>query len=176
MKLTSIVLGLAVALAVASTASAQDKAGAKEGRRGQGPGMMMDFSRLQAQLDKLTLTDDQKAKIAAIKKEYEPKLKEARDKADSILTDDQKKARAEAMKKVMESGKRDRGAFKSVEEAIKLTDDQKAKLADARKAMMEVAQQAREKAMSVLTDDQKEQLKKLRGEGRPARRKAADNK
>jgi Spy/CpxP family protein refolding chaperone len=170
MKMTSIVLGLAVALTVVGSLLAADEEGAKPGRRGQRGGMMgggmmggmMDPSALIDQVaDKLKLTDDQKAKLADVKKEFGPKLKESRDKADSILTDDQKKAREEAVKKMRESRKFEPGA---IQEAMKLTADQKEKLEKAHKATGEIAQQYREKLESVLTADQKDQLKKLRSE------------
>ena len=61
------------------------------------------------------------AKIAEIRKEYRPKIEKAREGAcKGILTDDQKKAREEALK----AGKK----RKEVVESLKLTDEQKEKV------------------------------------------------
>ena len=73
--------------------------------------------------------------MGGLRKEYEPKLKGARDKMESILTDDQKRARAEAFNAAQAAGKGWADAGSAGQAAMKLTDEQKAKMSDAQKEM-----------------------------------------
>ena len=79
----------------------------------------------------LNLTDQQKAKLADLRKEYEPKFKANHEKMESILTPQQKKARDEAVKAAFAAGKKGKEMFDAIGAAMKLTDDQKAKMAEA---------------------------------------------
>ncbi len=101
----------------------------------------------------LKLTDDQKAQVKELRKEYGPKFKAA---ADSILTAEQKKARADAVKAAKAEGKKGREVMKAAHEAVKLTDEQKAKI---KEAMKPLHKEVREKIMAILTPEQKAQLK-----------------
>ncbi len=118
----SLALGLALTVAAPWIASGADDS-TKGGRRGQG-------DRLQATLDKLNLTDDQKAKIKVIKdkdkaerdafvKEHAEELKAARD------SNDQEKMRA-VMRPLMEKRM---ATFEEIKKI--LTDEQKQKLDEA---------------------------------------------
>jgi hypothetical protein len=71
-------------------------------------------------LGQLDLTDDEVAKIREIHKDFRPKIEKALRELQGLLTDDQKKARQEALR----AGKRRR----EVLEALKLTDEQKQKV------------------------------------------------
>jgi len=172
MRAVRVVLILAVALLIASSALAQEKK-KREGRRG-GPG----GDPLAFLLRDLNLSDEQKAKIEDVRKEFGPKQAEAQKKRESILTDEQKKARDEAMKSARDAGKSRQEAFAAVQEAMKLTDEQKSKMADARKAAEEITKEMREKVMSILTPEQKEKVEKRiaemkkRGEGKKREKKA----
>ena len=153
MRTARIVLALLAVVLMASTVFAQEK-DQKEGRRGgrrggearQGPmggGIMF-------MLRDLKLTDEQKEKVAAISKKYG---------MDSILTDEQKKARAEALEAAKKAGKSEREAGQAAREAVKLTDEQRTKMMASMRTMMEEVQK-------ILTDDQKAQLKKRMEERR----------
>ena len=156
------VLALGVSLLLATVVLAADQEKAQEGGQHRRPaGGGFDVFRILQGLD---LSADQKAKLEDLKKELGPKLKEAGQKVDSILTDDQKKARADAWKAGQEAGKSMEEIRQAVEEALKLTDDQKTKMADARKAMGEVMKEAREKMLEILTPEQKEQVQKKMAE------------
>ena len=72
LKAVSTVLALVVSLMVVGTLAAQQQRH-REGFRGGQPG----FDRIEAMVKDLKLTDDQKAKVTELKKEYEPKFKEA---------------------------------------------------------------------------------------------------
>jgi Spy/CpxP family protein refolding chaperone len=147
MKFVAGLLALAVALTVVGKLSAADDATPKAGK-GQhamhGPWDM---------LRGLQLTDEQKAKVHEVMKEYGPKLKTARD---SILTDEQKKARDDAVKAAKDAGKKPGEVMKAAFEAVKLTDDQKTKM---RETMKPLNKEIRGKLMSILTDEQKAQVK-----------------
>ena len=100
-------------------------------------------------LKELNLTDEQKAKVQELRKEYVPKFKEA---TDSVLTTDQKKARDDAIKAAKDAGKK--GELFTVK--LKLTDEQKAKI---REAITPLEKELREKTQAILTPEQREQLK-----------------
>lgn len=119
----SLALGLALTVTTPGLVSAADDGG-KAGRHGRGG------DRLQAALEKLNLTDDQKAKIQVIKekanaereafmKEHAEELKAAKD------SNDREKMRA-VMGPLMEKMKATMEEIKKV-----LTDEQKQKLAEA---------------------------------------------
>ena len=105
-------------------------------------------------LKQLNLTDDQKAKVKELRKEYVPKFKAA---ADSVLTPEQKKARDEAIAAAKTSGKKP-GVFTA---KLNLTDDQRAKI---REAVKPLEKEVREKTNAILTPQQQEQLKAMMAE------------
>jgi Spy/CpxP family protein refolding chaperone len=156
----SSLLALAVSLLFAGNLLAADEKAPQEGRHSHRPMMEMGDLFQGHMLKSLNLTDDQKAKVEALKKEYEPKFKEGRERTESILTADQKKAREEAVKTAKAAGKKGPEVWRDAHSAMKLTDDQKAKMADARKANQALRKEAREKLMTVLTPEQKEQIQK----------------
>ena len=77
---------------------------------------------------------------------------------ESIPTDEQKKARGEAMKTARDAGKKGKEVWDAADTAMKLTDEQKAKLAEARKQWGDVLWKERREFCAILTP---EQLKKL---------------
>jgi Spy/CpxP family protein refolding chaperone len=162
---------LAVVLVIALPALAQEK---QERKKRGGPG----GDPLAFLLRDLTLSDEEKAKIEDVRKEFGPKLAEARKKVESIPSDQQKKDRDEAMKAARDAGKSQREAFAAGLEAMKLSDEQKAKSAEARKAMEAISREMREKVLSVLTPENKEKVEqriaemKKRGEGKKREKKA----
>ena len=107
----------------------------------------------------LTLTDDQKTSLTDLKKEYGPKLVAAIKKMD-VKTPEQKKATAEAVKEAKAAGKKGKELHQAVDAAVTLTDEQKTQLADAKKDVGALEKELRQKVMSVLTPEQKEQVKK----------------
>jgi Spy/CpxP family protein refolding chaperone len=146
----SIVLALAVSLMGVGKASA-----AKPGKHHEHPALVS-FDVVK----QLNLTEEQKAKVKDLKKEYGPKLKEAGQKAASILTAEQKKARDEAIKAAKAANKKVNP--KELNEVMKLTDEQKTKMDAARKEAQALAKEVNDKIMEILTPEQKEQLKTLK--------------
>jgi Spy/CpxP family protein refolding chaperone len=108
----------------------------------------------------ITVTDDQKAKLGEFQKEFGPQLAAVDKKRGTILTPEQAKAGAEARKAALAEGKKGKDLEKAVADAIKPNDEQKAKLAEVRKERGALEKALREKITSVLTAEQKEQLKK----------------
>jgi Spy/CpxP family protein refolding chaperone len=103
-----------------------------------------------AHLEELDLTDGEMAKIAEIRDEYRPKIVKAMRSLRGLLTDEQKKAREEAL----EAGKK----RSEVIAALKLTDEQKEKVEAACKEMRTLVREELEKVRAVLSDGQKEKL------------------
>ena len=107
----------------------------------------------------IELTADQKTKLDALNKEFGPKLAECRKKAASIITADQKKARAEATKKAKADGKKGKELRDAVNAAFAITADQKAQQAECKKAMGALQKEIRAGLAAILTAEQKAQLK-----------------
>jgi Spy/CpxP family protein refolding chaperone len=106
-----------------------------------------------AHLRRLELTEDEAAKLAEIAKEYRPRIGKAMTKLKGLLSDEQNKARLEALK---EGKKRS-----EVIESLKLTDDQKEKVAAVGKELLAVVREELQKIADVLTAEEKAQLRKL---------------
>ena len=107
----------------------------------------------------IELTADQKTKIEALNKEFGPKLAECKKKANSIITADQKKARAEATKKAKADGKKGKELRAAGNAAFAITADQKAQQAECKKAMGALNKEIRTKFAALLTDEQKAKIK-----------------
>ena len=107
----------------------------------------------------IELTAEQKTKVEALNKEFGPKLAECRKKAASIITADQKKARAEAMKKAKADGKKGKELRTAVNAAVAITADQKAQQAECKKATSALQKQIRTQFAGLLTDEQKAKIK-----------------
>ncbi len=109
-----------------------------------------------AHLGQLDLTDGEIAKIEDIRKEYRPKIEKAIKELQGLLTDDQKKAREEALK----AGKKRR----EVLESLKLTDEQKVKVQTVCKEVGTLVREEMEKIRDVLSEEQKAKLLDLKEE------------
>jgi hypothetical protein len=107
----------------------------------------------------IELTAEQKEKVAAINKKYAGKIAEFRQQVAGLVTPEQRKARAEAIKAARDAGKTGAELKKAVADAGKPSDEQKAKAAELKKAASEVIKQAQAELKEVLT---KEQLASLR--------------
>jgi Spy/CpxP family protein refolding chaperone len=174
--LKAIGFGLAavLSLVLVSALPAQDKEKDKEKpapREGRhGPGGMGMRDGLERILNRLDLTDEQQTKFKALRKEYGSKRRAAFEKFSDSLTTEQKEARQKAVEAGREAHKSPKETMEAVDAAMKLTDKQK----EARKAMETLQKEFREKAIALLTPEQKEKLEKFekmmqsrgRGEGK----------
>jgi len=156
MKIVSLGLALLMSLALVGKVFAADEK-KPEDKGAHRPGAEgFDFLR------GLKLTDEQKAKVEEINKEFAPKRKAVWEKMDGILTADQKKARDEAVKAAKDAGKNGREVMEAGRAAVKITDEQKAKRAELRKESEAINKEYLEKVEPLLTPEQKAQLKERR--------------
>lgn len=114
----------------------------------------------------LKLTDEQKTKLGALKTEYTAKLQNAWKATADVLTEEQKKARDAALKTAREAGKKGRELMEAAQAAVQLTDAQKAELEKAREQAANMVKELREKVNEILTPEQKDTLRKTRGQKR----------
>jgi len=163
MKTVRTVLTVVVALSIAGSALAAEKRKGKAAKKLPAPA-----AEALPILAKLDLSADQKAKIEEINKEFGPKVTEARKKLDEILTPEQRRARAEANKEAKAAGKKGKELRQAIDEAMKLSDEQKTKVAEARKALAALQKEIRGKVMDLLTEEQKENVKKAQKGGKKA--------
>lgn len=157
MRSARTVLMLALVLVMATALAAAPKKG-KAKREKKAPPCPA-AQRVERMLSGVTLTDDQKDKIKEIAKEFGPKLMEVMKKMD-VFTPEQKKARGEAAKEAKAAGKKGKDFQQALEAAVTLTDEQKKKIAEARKEMAPLEKELRQAVLGVLTDEQKQTLKK----------------
>jgi len=111
----------------------------------------------------ITLTDEQKTKLADLQKEYTPKLEEAAKKHKAIMTPEREKTAAEAHKKAVADGKKGKEVQAAVNEALKLSKEEQEQLKEGHHLMGEI----NKKKMGLLTAEQKEQLKPKPKEAKP---------
>lgn len=122
----------------------------------------------------ITLTDEQKTKVAELEKEFAPKMKELREKLDKVMTDEQKKARLDVMKEAREKGKEGRKGKElqqAIKDAMKLSEEQQKSYDETDKKITALRQEILEKVKPLLTDDQKAKLPQ-----RPAAKKPKEKK
>lgn len=109
-----------------------------------------------ANLMEMDLTDGEMTKIGDIRKEYRPKIEKAMKELDGLLSDDQKKAREEALK----AGKKRREVLQS----LKLTDEQKEKVQGVAKELAMLVRGEMEEIRDVLSAEQKEKVQDVKEE------------
>jgi hypothetical protein len=166
LKVVSTVLALVVSLVLVDNLMAQQQPGRGRGGRG---GMQMQQMRPMydrvLRMQNLNLTDDQKAKLEEMKKEYDPKVKDATAKVEGVITAEQKKAREDALKEARDAGKRGQEVRDAAQAAMKLTDAQKADMKKFRQVVTDLNKEITDKVNALLTDAQKETLKARGGRG-----------
>ena len=145
---------LVVALLIAIPAGAAAKKKEKEADKDAG---IPYFKQIDRNLKPVTLTEDQKSKLEALKKEYEPKLKDVYAK-EKVLTPEQKKAGEEAKKAAAAAGKKGKDLNAAVDAAVKKTDDQKKQEKEANTQRLALEKEMREKIAALLTPEQKAQI------------------
>jgi Spy/CpxP family protein refolding chaperone len=111
-----------------------------------------------AHLEELELTDAELAKIKELRDEYRPKVHKALESLRGLLTEEQRKAREEAL--TADKNRRE------VLVALNLTDEQKQKVAAVCKEIGELVREHMEKVRDLLTDSQKEKLAEFNEERR----------
>lgn len=155
-KFWKCLLSLSLAAFLLSPVMAEDaKAKKKANARKEQPAVQLPKD--------ITLTDEQKTKVAALEKEFAPKMKELREKLDKVITEEQKKARLEVMKEAREKGKegkKGKELAQAIKDAMKLTEEQQKKYDETEKQIVALRHEILEKVKPLLTDDQKAKLPK----------------
>lgn len=164
------VVALAAALLAAGNLWAAEEKSKRgpEGRPPRGPAV----GQFTEMLKGINLNDEQKAKLDELKNYYGPKIKDLRQQHENILTEEQKKTRAEAVKAAREAGKKGEEIRKEAQAAMKITDEQKAQMEKTEKQTRSLRAEIREKVLAILTPEQKAELKK-RHEHRKERKEKA---
>ena len=151
MRTACAVLTLVGAVLIANSAAAAEKNEKKNVA-------IRYFQTVDQYLKPVTLTEDQKSKLAALKKDYEPKFKEVYAKQ-NVLTPEQKKAGDDAKKAAQAEGKKGKELNAAFDAAAKATDDQKAKKKEADKQLRDLEKEMHGKIVDLLTPAQKDQIK-----------------
>lgn len=144
-----LVAGCALSI-FAALFAVQDSQGQEKKKKKNDPAAAM-----KKKLDDAGLGADALEKAKKIVDEHAPKIAEAQAKVDSILTDEQKKARGAAQKAAKDAGKKGKEAQAEINAALKLTDEQKGKMEEAQKALTAATNARNEALGAVLTDEQK---------------------
>lgn len=168
-KIWKCLLSLALCGIVMSSAMAQDAAKKKKNQ----PAKEQPAVQLPKEIE---LTEEQKTKVAALEKEYGPKMKELREKLNKIMTEEQKKARLDVMKEAREKGKegkKGKELAEAIKSAMKLTEEQQKTYDEADKKIVALRQEILEKVKPLLTDEQKAKLPQRAAAGK---KKSADKK
>lgn len=116
----------------------------------------------------LELTSEQQAVVAQLNEKFGPRMTELRGRMAKIVSPEQNKARAEAMKKAREEGKKGKDLQAAADAAAPVTEAQKAELETVKKEMQTVQQEIKTALLSVLTEEQKAKLAPQKGEKKPA--------
>jgi Spy/CpxP family protein refolding chaperone len=111
-----------------------------------------------AHFEDLDLTEGELTQIAEIRKEFRPKIVQALGGLKGILSDEQRKAREEALK----AGK----SRREVWAALNVTDEQKQKLETIGKEVRGLVHEEMDKIRGVLSEEQQQKLGELRDERR----------
>jgi hypothetical protein len=141
------VLSLAAAIIAVPDSQGQEKKKKKDASAG-----------IKKKLDDAELPADVLEKAKKVVDEHAPKIAEAQAAVDSILTDEQKKARSAAQKAAKDAGKKGKEAAADVEAALKLTDEQKEKMKEANDGLAKATAARNEALGALLTDEQKQKV------------------
>lgn len=119
----------------------------------------------------ITLTAEQQKQLDDLIATYGPKLAAFQKQRDEVLSEEQRKAGAEARKAGQAAGKTGKELQQAVDEAMKLTPEQTAKLDAIRKESAPLSKEIRSKIQEMLTPEQKETLKALEQKKKEAAQK-----
>lgn len=157
-----LVLTLAVVLAMPAMA-ADEKKKKKKGRKAP----------VAVKVPKsIVLTVDQKKQVAAINKEFGPKLAEIQKAVNGVISKEQRQARNAANKKAKADGVKGKARNVAIQAALNLTDEQKVKMKELTKQRQDLQKAARGKFVAILTAEQKAKLPKKKGKKKKKKKKA----
>jgi hypothetical protein len=109
----------------------------------------------------LKLTAEQQTKLNEINTEIGASEAEMAKKREAILTEEQRTAQGEVMKKIREGGLTRQEAGEQLAAALKLTSEQQRQIDELDSARRQLGQEANTRKMAVLTDEQRSTFRKL---------------
>ncbi len=109
------------------------------------------------------LSEDQQAKIADIKKKYEPKLAEIQKRRNEFMTPDRRRTEKEARKAAKDAGKKGKELQNAVNDALGLSPAEREKLQAVQQENQALTAKIREDLEAVLTPAQKDKLPAEKG-------------
>jgi acetyl esterase/lipase len=107
----------------------------------------------------IEFSKEQRAKVEEIRKEFMPKLAEAQRKFNSVITEEQVRARREAMQKARDAGKEGQELRDAVEAAAKLTPEQQKQQAAIQEERNKLFAAIRTQLTALLTEQQRGKLR-----------------
>jgi Spy/CpxP family protein refolding chaperone len=136
--------------------------GAPRAERPAGPERIPGVGGRRAEFpEELKLTEDQQAQLKEINAEMAAKEAELAKKRETMLTEEQRTARAEVAKKIREGELTRQDAADQLAAALKLTSDQQKQMVELDVARRSLAQEANTRKTAVLTEEQRGTLRKL---------------
>jgi hypothetical protein len=173
MQITKVLFSLTLALVIAATCTAQDAAKKADGKdkKAMERAVKNTTSQMMKTFAKANLTEEQQAKAKAVIEKHIGSLIEARKAQDALLTDDQKKARTEAMAKAKEDGTKGPKLAAVGTKAMGLTGEDLEKYNAAKKKVNDASAQIKDAIMALLTDEQKAAMPKPKAGGKKGKKK-----
>jgi len=100
------------------------------------------------------LSEEQRAKVDSLTKEYASRIAELQKKLDNILTAEQKEARRAGQKKALAEGLKGVKLRTAADAAAGMTDKQKKQIDDLRKAISELSRERQATLQAILSEQQ----------------------
>lgn len=149
---TQILFALALVALVATTSFAQEEGKKKKKKKdaAQPPAI----TQLMKRTEGLGLSEEQQKKVKEIADSYAPKFAEQNQKLNSLLTEEQKKARQEAVAKNKADGKKGKEANEAINTAMALTEEQKKTQQEVQAQLKELTKKLNDEVAAVLTPEQ----------------------
>ena len=170
MQITRVLFSLMLAFVVTASCMAQD-ADKKKGKKGADRALKNTTAQMMKTFAKANLTEEQQAKAKAVIEKHISGLMEARKAQDSLLTDDQKKARTEAVAKAKADGAKGPKLNAVGTKAMGLSKEEAKKYNDAKKKVAAASAKIKSAIMELLTDEQKAAMPKRKAGGKKGKKK-----
>ena len=108
-------------------------------------------------------TEAQRPKVEAIREKYLPGLMESQRKQDAVVTDEQRKARRQALVAAREAGKTAKEVREIVQAAVTLTQAQRQQMVVIRKEQAGLLAKIQTELRALLTEEQRKELRRRQG-------------
>lgn len=162
---------LTVALAAVMVAPLMAEEGKKKKRRKKGKRQRVSQQDRFLRPIRESLTDEQKKKIAAIRKDFAPKFQAINKKQQEVIPRDKQRAAQKAVAEARKAGKKRRELRKVRDEALGLDAEATKKLKEINVERRKLFAAYREAVVKELTDDQKSKLRQGRKKGKKGKKR-----